>query len=135
MEFTFWFIHTFFWMLVITSPLLFFLGLLIFLLGMWVNRIESWKLGLVGVFYYSFVTATTVGYGDFCPKKRLSRLFAISIGFTGLVLTGIVVAIGLKSAEIGLRHLANNENNSELVEFYYERIYNGLDPEKKGYMN
>jgi voltage-gated potassium channel len=127
MEFTLWFIHTFFWMLVLASPLLVFLGLLVFLFGLRVNKIEGWNLGLVGTFYYSFITATTIGYGDFCPKKKLSRVLAIVIGFIGLVLTGIVVAIGLKSAEIGLRHLAEDENKSDVIQFYTERIYRGLE--------
>jgi voltage-gated potassium channel len=131
MKFTFWFIETFFWLLLLASPLLIFLSLVIYLLGSVVNRCERWNLGLVGTFYYSFVTATTIGYGDFCPVKKLSRVLAIFIGITGLVLTGLIVAIGLQSASISLRHLVAEESKGDTVEFFKNKIYKELNSENK----
>jgi voltage-gated potassium channel len=49
--------------------------------------------------YYAFITATTVGYGDFHPRKRLSKILAIIIAFVGIVFTGIVVAIALHAGQ------------------------------------
>ena len=48
--------------------------------------------------YWSFVTATTLGYGDFRPARKISKVLAIVIVFTGLVCSGIVVAIAVDSA-------------------------------------
>ena len=48
--------------------------------------------------YWSFVTATTLGYGDFRPSKKISKALAIVITLTGLVCSGIVVAIAVDSA-------------------------------------
>ncbi|WP_179583013.1 potassium channel family protein [Tunturiibacter gelidoferens] len=36
-------------------------------------------------FYWAFVTATTVGYGDFRPTKRRSKLIAILTAVLGLL--------------------------------------------------
>jgi len=130
MEFTFWFIRTFFLLLLLASPIVLFLSVIILLLGFNINRIEKWKMGITGVVYYSFITATTIGYGDFCPVKRFSRMLAITIGFVGLVMTGIIVALGLESVKLGLRHVVEDHNKSELVNYVEELIYKGLDNKK-----
>jgi len=130
MEFTFWFVRSFFLMLALASPILLFLSLVIFLLGSCINRLERWKMGLTGVFYYSFITATTIGYGDFCPVKKVSRMIAIGIGFIGLVMTGIVVALGIESVKLGMRHVVEDKNNSELVEHFQKKLYQGLEHPK-----
>jgi len=49
--------------------------------------------------YFSFVTATTVGYGDFRPITNKSKFFSIAIAFTGLVLTGLIVGIGVNALQ------------------------------------
>jgi voltage-gated potassium channel len=74
-------------------PLIFFLTLVISLLGLLVGRREGWSRS--HSLYYAFITATTVGYGDFHPKKSKSQLLAIFIALTGLVLTGIIVSLGV----------------------------------------
>jgi voltage-gated potassium channel len=53
-------------------------------------------------FYWSFITATTVGYGDLRPTKRSSRIIAIVIALVGFVLTGILVAVAVHSAALAL---------------------------------
>ncbi len=98
MEFTFTFVEIFTIAIYLLSPLLFFLICMIALLGYTVGRIENWS--TLDSLYYAFITATTVGYGDFHPLNSKSKSIAIFIALIGLLCTGIIVAIGLKAAEI-----------------------------------
>jgi voltage-gated potassium channel len=84
-----------------TAPLLLSLGLGIGLLGYVVGRNEGWS-GFESL-YWSFITATTVGYGDLRPLKRASRVLAILIAFLGLMLTGIVIALAVWAATFALK--------------------------------
>jgi len=84
-----------------TLPLLSCLSLGIALLGYTVGRKEGWT--RFESLYWSFITATTVGYGDLRPLKRVSRVVAILIAFMGLMLTGIVIALAVWAATIALK--------------------------------
>ena len=84
-----------------TLPLLLSLGLVIALLGYTVGRKEGWS--SFDSFYWSFVTATTVGYGDLRPVYKESKIIAILIAFLGLVFTGIVVALAVHAGTIALK--------------------------------
>ena len=84
----------------LTFPLLLSLALAITLLGRAVGRQEGWS--RFDSFYWSFITATTVGYGDLRPVKRKSRVVAIIIAFLGLTLSGIVVAVAVQAATLAL---------------------------------
>ena len=53
-------------------------------------------------FYWSFVTATTVGYGDLRPVNRTSRILAILIAIMGLTFTGILIALAMHAASFAL---------------------------------
>lgn len=70
--------------------MVFFLGVIVALLGIWIGRIEGWKRW--DAVCFAFITATTVGYGDMRPTKPLARLLAILAAFVGLIMTGIIVA-------------------------------------------
>ena len=78
------------------SPLLLTLMLVIMLLGYLAGKEEGWT--RFDSFYWAFVTATTVGYGDFRPTKRKSRIIAIFIALLGLLTTGIIIALGVHAA-------------------------------------
>lgn len=95
MEFTLTFIHIFLWSIYLIAPLLVFLSLIVIILGQVVGRIEKWNKfdGL----YWSFITATTVGYGDIRPLKKTSKILSIFIAFIGIMFTGIIVAITLNA--------------------------------------
>jgi voltage-gated potassium channel len=66
------------------------------ILGQIVGRLEKWK--AFDSFYWSFVTATTVGYGDLRPTGKISKCLSILIALIGLIFTGIIIAIALQAA-------------------------------------
>ena len=119
MDFSISFIKVFFLGLTLASPLfLLFIGA-IALLALWIGRLESWP--RFDAIYYAFITATTVGYGDFRPIKKLSKLLAVSIAFMGLVFTGIFVSIAVNAASVAFKdtqdvNLAKHEIHQTLVE-------------------
>jgi voltage-gated potassium channel len=84
----------------LTLPLLVSLALAITLLGQAVGRQEGWS--RFDSFYWSFITATTVGYGDLRPVKSKSKVVAIIIAFLGLTLTGIVIAVAVQAATLAM---------------------------------
>ena len=63
--------------------------------GLLIGRIESWRIG--DALYFTFVTGLTIGYGDFAPSHLSSRLLAILIGLSGIVLTGLVAAVSVQA--------------------------------------
>ena len=84
----------------LTLPLIVSLALGITLLGQVVGKQEGWS--RFDSFYWSFITGTTVGYGDVRPVKRKSKIVAIIIAFLGLTLTGIVIAVAVQAATLAL---------------------------------
>ena len=69
-------------------------------LGQIVGKTEGWS--PFDSFYWSFITATTVGYGDVRPTKKWARILAIVIALVGLTLTGILIAVAVHAATIAL---------------------------------
>lgn len=84
-------------------PLLLSLIIIITCLGMLVGNKEGWS--RFDSFYWSFITATTVGYGDIRPSKKGCRILAIIIALMGLMFTGIVIAIAVQAATISLKSM------------------------------
>ncbi len=97
MEFTHLFIRVFFIELFYAGPVLISLILLISIIGYIIGRTEGWS--RLDGFYHAFINATTVGYGDFRPTKKLSKMLAVSNALVGLIFTGIIVAIGLQATD------------------------------------
>ena len=64
-------------------------------LGMIIGLIEEWRPG--EALYFTFVTGLTIGYGDLVPRHMPSRVLAIIIGFTGIVLTGLIAAASVQA--------------------------------------
>ena len=94
------FIKTFFAILLHMVPILLPLILAITFIGLWIGRRESWSCS--EALYFAFITATTVGYGDFHPSHSKSRFAAILIAFIGVLFTGIIVAVGLHALQISI---------------------------------
>ena len=96
MEFTLLFVRVFITDLIYASPLLLFHIVLISGIGFTIGKIEGWS--TMDAFYHAFINATTVGYGDFRPIQKRSKLLAIVLAFVGLIFTGMMVAIALHAA-------------------------------------
>ena len=94
------FVKEFFVGLWLTLPLLLSLGVLIVVLGQLAGRKEGWT--PFDRFYWSFITATTVGYGDFRPTSQYGKIVAIIIPLLGLTFTGILVAVAVHAATFAL---------------------------------
>jgi len=69
--------------------------ILIMLLGLVIGLREGWAIG--DSLYFSFITAFTIGYGDFAPKYPLTKILAVVIGVVGFLFTGILVAIAVEA--------------------------------------
>jgi Ion channel len=121
MDYTLEFLKIFFIALWYSVPIIVFLVTLIIILGHVIGIREGWSRS--DSVYYAFITATTVGYGDFHPRKRLSKTLAIVISFVGVVLTGIIVALALHAAAHafkGTPHYDQLINKLEKIENTYE---------------
>lgn len=95
MEFTFTFTKTFILGIKVGAPLVLSVITSILVLGMIVGRLEKWKPG--EAIYWSFVTATTVGYGDYRPARGISRFLAIVIAVHGLIFFAILGALAVQA--------------------------------------
>jgi voltage-gated potassium channel len=71
---------------------------------------ESWS--YVDAFYFSAMTLTTIGYGDFFPSSTLTKLFTIGYAFFGIGLMFYIVGTAIKEIIFTqertiLRHMSN----------------------------
>lgn len=75
-----------------------------FFAGLWDGIRLVWPIlsGLLLSMYFAFVSGLTIGYGDLVPSEPLSRVLAV-IGFTGILLTGLVAAVGVRALERAAR--------------------------------
>ena len=105
MAFIWAFFNLFFWSLYLLAPLIVFLAVVIVVLGQIVSRLEGWNKfdGL----YWSFITATTVGYGDIRPMRKIAKVLSVLIALVGMVFTGIVIAVALSTASITIEKHAD----------------------------
>ncbi|MEM1157408.1 MAG: potassium channel family protein [Verrucomicrobiota bacterium] len=101
MELTITFLKVFGVIIYYISPLVLFIVMLMVVAGQLVGRLEGWP--RMQSVYYTFITGTTVGYGDMSPLKGWSRFLAVFIAFCGLLLTGIIVSIAISSMELSIK--------------------------------
>ncbi len=79
-------------------PLFFGLSIIIAVLSVLAGRRENWS--LADSLYFGFITALTVGYGDFRPTYGLTKLSAIVIAIFGLMTSGILVAVAVEAVSV-----------------------------------
>lgn len=108
MEFTLTFIRLILVLLQVTAPVILLLLGGIVVLGQLAGRVEKWSPG--STLYWSFITATTVGYGDIRPASRSARVLAVIIALFGLMLFGVLVAIAVQATTEAARIHADLES-------------------------
>lgn len=96
MNFSWNFVFYFAQNLLLAAPLMAMFVGVICLLGLLTGRLERWH--WVDGLYYAFITATTVGYGDFRPLRRRAKVLSVLIAFCGVTFTGIFVSIAVGAA-------------------------------------
>jgi hypothetical protein len=64
-------------------------------LGVLIALAEGWSLAQGA--YFAFITGLTIRYGDVVPSRPLTRIMAVLIGFTGVLLTGLVAALAVRA--------------------------------------
>ncbi|MEM6884948.1 MAG: potassium channel family protein [Verrucomicrobiota bacterium] len=101
MELTITFLKIFWVIIYYICPLVIFNVMLMVVAGQVVGRLEGWP--WTRSLYYTFITGTTVGYGDISPLKGWSRFLAVFIAFCGLLLTGIIVSVAISSMELSIK--------------------------------
>lgn len=79
-------------------PLFIALIVMISSLAIWIGKQEGWSLS--NSLYFGFITATTVGYGDFHPKQNACKYVAILIALLGLIMTGIIIAVSVEAVTL-----------------------------------
>jgi voltage-gated potassium channel len=114
MKYTFDFIHVFFVDLGYAGPILIFLIVCISLMGLIIGRNEGWS--RFDALYHAFINATTVGYGDLYPKKKISKALSVAIAVVGLIFTGILIAIGIHAANQAFNNAYESSERSYRVE-------------------
>ncbi len=77
--------------------------------------VEGWR--FIDAFYYTGVTLTTVGYGDFTPTKDISKIVTVLFAFLGIGIVFYSVSILAQSyfrkqesrlSELQKRHEGHN---------------------------
>ena len=53
---------------------------------------------------FTFVTGLTIGYGDLVPLHVAARIAALLIGFIGILLTGLIAAVGVRALQEATNH-------------------------------
>jgi len=64
--------------------------------------------------YYSFVTLTTMGYGDIVPVSRAARMLAVSEATTGVLYMSVLIArlVGMYSTVTPIQDEDNKNQTS-----------------------
>ena len=79
---------------------LLFLTLMLLLAGMlFYRQVEHWT--LLQALYFSVITLTTVGYGDFSPKTGAGQVFTMLYLLIGLgIIIGLITEIATHAAQV-----------------------------------
>lgn len=75
--------------------------------GFAISMIEGLQLG--EAVYFAFITGLTIGYGDIAPATTLGQIVSVVIGLTGLLFTGITVAVATRALHSVVEHYQADE--------------------------
>ncbi len=78
------------------------------------RQVEGWS--LLDSLYFSVITLTTVGYGDFSPSTTAGKIFTMFYIFVGIgIILGFVNAVAERSMEQrgGIRRLLERRGKGE----------------------
>ena len=70
-------------------------------LGLRIGALEQWA--PQDAVLFALITATTISFGVMHPSSRRSKWLVLGIAFTGLLLTGLIVSIGLEAVAHAFR--------------------------------
>lgn len=76
-------------------------------LGLAIGFLERWPVR--DSTYFVFVTGMTIGYGDLVPLRFVSRMLALVIGFVGIIMTGLIAAIGVRALQVATDQQGTSE--------------------------
>ncbi len=98
---------------------LFFLVVVVLISGTWFySLVEGWS--LLDSLYFSVITLTTVGYGDFSPSTVAGKIFTIFYIFVGIgLILSFLNAIAERSTE-GRRGLLGRRRHPDKAEPHYQ---------------
>jgi voltage-gated potassium channel len=108
------FLKTFYTLLKALFPIWGVLAVTISALGVWVGMLED--IGWLDGFYFGWITATTVGYGDIVPSSSLTRIISIVISLIGIVNTGMIVSIAVAASKRVLKFSGSGEDVKRKVQ-------------------
>ncbi|BBM84037.1 transporter substrate-binding domain-containing protein [Candidatus Uabimicrobium amorphum] len=87
-----------------------------------------WHSGVAQGAWWTIVTMSTVGYGDFSPQTRMGRLLAIFVIFSGICLFGLLIASF--SSALTLDRMGNNIKNMHDTMGFPVAVVSGTTGEK-----
>ncbi len=65
------------------------------------EKSEGWR--RCEAYYWSMITALTVGYGDLRPSRRSTKFMAILVAIVGIMFSGVFVAVTVTAATEAFR--------------------------------
>lgn len=79
-------------------------------------RVEHWR--VLDALYFTIITLTTVGYGDFAPKTDAGKIFTMVYIFVGIsLISGFIILLGEHSKKVKpLRRKRLKEEEAEDIE-------------------